>query len=77
MSANNDGKECDLYICASYMNGCTVDWLQERTKSGYLLRLSKLAVERFGKAPNKTVFDEDTINQEQAERLYDVIVSLL
>lgn len=76
MRANN-GKDCDLYICASHINGSTVNWLQARTTSGYLLRLSKLAVEHSKGVPIRTVFDENVINQKQAEHLYDVVLSLL
>lgn len=77
MRANNGDKDCDLYVCASHINGSTVNWLQDRTKYGYLLRLSKIAIEKSQGVPNKTVFYEHVINQHQAEYLYEVIVSLL
>ena len=41
VAIDNGKKGCDLYICASHIWGCTLDWLLERAKNGMLLRWRK------------------------------------
>ncbi len=70
--------KCDLYICASHTYGSTVTWLQNRTKNGYLLRLSKATVlQEQGQVPNVAVITEQAINTWQAEKIFEIVISLL
>ena len=73
----NNNQDCNLYICASHLNGSTVDWLKARTANGYLLRLSKLAIETIGNVPNVPIISQNTINDLQAKYIYDIILNLL
>lgn len=69
--------DCDLYVCASHTYGSTVTWLQNRTKNGYLLRLSKATVQEQGQMPNVAIITEQAINTWQAEKLFEIVISLL
>lgn len=69
--------KCDLYVCASHLKGSTLTWLQNRTKNGYLLRLSKATVQEQGQMPNVAIITEQAINTWQAEKLFEIVISLL
>ena len=69
---------CDLYVCASHTYGSTLTWLQNQTKNGYLLRLSKATVENMqGHVPKVATITERAINTWQAEKLFEIVISLL
>lgn len=67
---------CDLYVCASRTKGCSLRWLEKRTKNGFLLRLSKATTFSRGVKP-LPAFSEDIINDWQAEKLLEIVKSLL
>lgn len=68
--------KCDLYVCACHTKGGTVDFLEQETSNGLLLKHGKWYYKEKGYKYNfdKTV---SKINNMQANLIYEEIIEIL